>query len=172
MLARFKRQYVDANRPVETAVETRRAKPVYQLYHATLRRFCAEVRKAHGLGLLLDVHAQALARDTVFRGTNDGASDRALVKRFGERVHAGPESLGGLLVAHGVKVVPVDASPEHPSYRGGYTTYTYGRHDGIGATQLEFGPDFLAKDRIASTAAKVADAVADFARRYLLDRAR
>ncbi|MET0849893.1 MAG: hypothetical protein ABW020_02085, partial [Candidatus Rokuibacteriota bacterium] len=167
VVARFARKYVDANRAIETAIEDWKAKPVYDLYHRSLARFCDEVRKTYGHGLLLDIHGQAAVRDTVLRGTIDGVSDDGLVKRFGKRVHAGPESLAGLIVAHGIKMSPVDESPEHPAFRGGYTVKTYGEYAGIGAVQLEFGVDFLAKDRIAPTASRVADALVDFARRYL-----
>ena len=167
VVARVHRKYVDLNRPIDNAIEDWKVRPVYDLYHRSLARFCEEVRKAHGHGLLLDIHGQAAMRDTVVRGTIDGVTDYGLVKRFGRRVHDGPESLAGLLVAHGIKTGPVDTSPEPLSFRGGHTVKTYGEHDGIGAVQLEFGSDFRAEARIPPTAAKVADAVADFARRYL-----
>lgn len=168
VFARFERKYIDANRPAEIAVESRRARPVYDLYHSTLRRFCDEARRAHALAVLLDIHGQRQEADTVFRGTNDGFTDRALVKRFGDKAHAGPESLAGLLAAHGINIVPVDRRPENRGLRGGFTVYTYGQREGIGAMQLEFGHAFRTPDAIRPTAAKVADAVAEFARRYLL----
>jgi N-formylglutamate amidohydrolase len=167
VMARVHRKYVDMNRPIEIAIEDWKLRPVYDLYHRSLARFCEEVRKAHGHGLLLDIHGQAAVRDSVLRGTIDGVTDYELVKRFGRRVHTGPESLAGLLVAHGIKTSPVDTSPEPSNFRGGHTVKTYGEYDGIGAVQLEFGSDFRREDRIHPTAAQVADAVADFARRYL-----
>ena len=172
VVARFSRKYIDANRPVAIALEDAKARPVYDLYHRALARFCDEVRKTYGHGLLLDVHGQSAVRDTLLRGTIDGVSDARLVRRFGKRVHAGPESLAGLIAAQGIKISPVDESPEHQGFRGGHTVRTYGEHEGIGAVQLEFGSDFRTEDRIPPTAARVADALVDFARRYLSVTAR
>ena len=170
VIAKFHRKYVDANRPPEIAVEHPRAREVYDAYRGKLAQFCDDVQTRFGHGLLIDVHGQASARDTVFRGTHNGATDALLAKMFGEKIHAGPQSLAGLLVARGIPMKPTDTSPEASGFTGGHIVQTYGKHEGIGAVQFEFGMDFRAKDAIKSSAEKVADGVADFAKLYLLGK--
>ena len=170
VIAKMHRKYVDANRPPEIAVEHPRAREVYDLYRGTLAQFCDDVQTRFGRGLLIDVHGQGSARDTVFRGTHNGATDAILVKLFGEKVHAGPQSLAGLLNARGIAMKPTDTSAEAAGFTGGHIVQTYGKHDGIGAVQFEFGMDFRAKEAIKSAAEKVADGVADFAKLYLLGK--
>jgi N-formylglutamate amidohydrolase len=168
VLAKSHRKYLDPNRPAEIAVENPRAHEVYALYHATLAKFSGEVQKKFGRGLLLDIHGQGSARDTVFRGTQNGRTDAMLVKLFGEKVHAGPQSLAGLLAASGINMKPTDTSKEQEGFTGGYIVQTYGAHEGIGAVQLEFGADFREKENIGAVADKVADGVVGFAKLYLL----
>jgi hypothetical protein len=91
-----------------------------------------------------------------------------LVKLIGEKVHAGPQSLAGLLHTRGIHMKPTGTEPEAPGFTGGHIVQTYGKHEGIGAVQFEFGMDFRTKDAIPAAAEKVADGVADFARLYLL----
>ena len=171
VIAKAHRKYVDANRPLEIAVEHPRAREVYDAYRGRLAEFCDDVQKRFGHGLLIDVHGQGSARDTVFRGTHNGATDSLLAKMFGEKIHAGPQSVAGLLVARGINMKPTDTSPEASSFTGGHIVQTYGKHEGIGAVQFEFGMDFREKDAIKSSAEKVADGVADFAKLYLLGKA-
>ena len=170
VIAKAHRKYVDANRPLEIAVEHPRAREVYDAYRGRLAEFCDDVQKRFGHGLLIDVHGQASARDTVFRGTHNGATDALLAKMFGEKIHAGPQSVAGLLVARGINMKPTDTSPEASGFTGGHIVQTYGKHEGIGAVQFEFGMDFREKDAIKSSAEKVADGVADFAKLYLLGK--
>lgn len=170
VVAKFHRKFIDPNRPADIAVEDPKARQVYDAYHQTLARFCGEVQKAFGHGLVLDIHGQGTARDTVFRGTQNGKTDRALVQQFGEKVHAGPESFCGLLAARGLTVQPTDTSRETAGFTGGYITQTCGAREGIGAIQLEFGSDLRKKENLKTTAAKVADAIAAFAKLYLSDK--
>jgi N-formylglutamate amidohydrolase len=170
VIARFHRKYIDPNRPPEIAVEHPRAREVYDLYRGTLAKFCDAVQTRFGSGLLIDVHGQASARDTVFRGTHNGATDAKLVKLFGEKVHAGPQSLAGMVSARGINMKPTDTSAETSGFTGGHIVQTYGRHEGIGAVQFEFGMDFREKGAINATAEKVADGIADFAKLYLLGK--
>lgn len=170
VVAKFHRRYIDANRPTDIAVEDPKAKEVYDAYHATLAKFCEEVRRAFGHGLALDIHGQSSAKDTVFRGTQNGKTARALVERFGEKVHAGPESFCGLLAAQGFTVKPTDTSRETAGFTGGYITQTCGAREGIGAIQLEFGSDLRKKEVLKTTAAKVADAVVAFIKLYLTNQ--
>lgn len=169
VVAKFHRRYIDANRPPDIAVEDPKARQVYDAYHGTLAKFCDEVRRAYGHGLVLDIHGQSSARDTVFRGTQNGKTDRLLVQRFGEKVHAGPESFCGLLAAQGVKVQPTDTRRETAGFTGGHIVHTCGAREGIGAIQLEFGSDLRSKAELKTTAAKTADAIAAFVRLHLQD---
>ncbi len=170
VIARFHRKYIDANRPPEIAVEHPRAREVYDLYRGTLAKFCDDVHTHFGRGLLIDVHGQASARDTVFRGTQNGGTDAMLAKLFGAKVHAGPQSLAGLLNARGISMKPTDTSAEAAGFTGGHIVQTYGKHAGIGAVQFEFGMDFRMKDSINAVAEKVADGIVDFAKLYLLGK--
>ena len=170
VVAKTHRKYVDANRPPEIAVEHPRAREVYDAYRGQLAKFCDEVQTRFGHGLLIDVHGQGSARDTVFRGTHNGETDANLAKIFGDKIHAGPQSLAGLLVARGIKMKPTDTSPETGGFTGGHIVITYGKHAGIGAVQCEFGADFRDKDAIPAIAEKFADAVVDFAKLYLLEK--
>ena len=169
VIAKMHRKFVDANRPPEIAVEHPRAREVYDAYRGALAQFCDEVHARFGRGLLIDVHGQASARDTVFRGTHNGTTDAMLAKLAGEKIHAGPQSLAGLLNARGIAMKPADTSPETAGFTGGHIVQTYGKHEGIGAVQCEFGMDFREKKAISAAAEKVADGVADFAKLYLLE---
>ena len=170
VIAKMHRKFVDANRPPEIAVEHPRAREVYDAYRGTVAKFCDDVQTRFGRGLVIDVHGQGSARDTVFRGTHNGTTDAMLAKMFGERIHAGPQSLAGLLVAHGINMKPTDTSPETSGFTGGHIVQTSGKHEGIGAVQLEFGMDVRAKTAIKSSAEKVADGIADFAKLDLLGK--
>jgi N-formylglutamate amidohydrolase len=171
VIAKVHRKYVDPNRPPEIAVEHPKAREVYDAYRGTLAKFCDSVQKRFGRGLLIDVHGQGSAKDTVFRGTHNGETDANLAKMFGDKIHAGPQSLAGLLVAHGIHMKPTDTSPETGGFTGGHIVVTYGKHEGIGAVQCEFGADFRDKAAIPAVAEKFADAIADFAKLYLLEKA-
>jgi len=143
--AQFHRRFVDANRPEADALEAGAARPVYTAYHAALRRFVDEVRRANGgRGLLLDIHGQQAFPTEIHRGTRGGATVSALVKRAGEAGLTGPDSVCGALIARGYAVVPstgVTAPPETRAFNGGHIVGTYGSHhaDGIDAIQLELG---------------------------------
>jgi N-formylglutamate amidohydrolase len=171
VIAKVHRKYVDPNRPPEIAVEHPRARAVYDAYRGQLATFCDDVQKRFGRGLLIDVHGQGSARDTVFRGTHNGATDANLAKLFGDKIHAGPQSFAGLLVARGINMKPTDTGAETGGFTGGHIVQTYGKHEGIGAVQCEFGMDFRAKPAIPAAAEKFAAAVADFAKLYLLEKA-
>ncbi|QDU23289.1 N-formylglutamate amidohydrolase [Urbifossiella limnaea] len=168
--ARFSRRYVDANRPADVAYESPRAKPVYDAYHDTLAGFCKEVRKVHGRGLLLDVHNQATFPDSVVRGTQDGKTVALLRQRFGEKAHCGPDSLLGLLGGAGFKTHPAKLDgKEHDNFNGGYIVRTYSGDYGLDAVQLEFGWMLTTPVSAPETAGKVAAAIDQFHRLYLVD---
>lgn len=173
VVAKFARKYADVNRPSTIGYESPAAKPVYEAYHQTLTRFCREVQQKWGRGLVLDIHGQGVSRDTIFRGTGNGKSLSLLVERYGVKARNGPESFAGLLTARGCKIIPMNDSPEHSGFTGGYITLTYGsRNYGMDAIQLEFGGDYTNKDKRKDTATKLAEAIADFARLYLPEKIR
>lgn len=173
VVARFERKQVDVNRPPEDAYETNRAKPYYDTYHAALSRYVAEVRKTWGRGLLLDVHGQAAAVDTVFRGTQGLTTVAALMHRYGMPAVNGPSSVFGALEASGYTVFPpADArnpATEHPFFSGGYIVGTYGSDAGTGvdAIQIELGSRMRMRVVLDKTAADLAAAVKAFAKEYL-----
>lgn len=169
VIARFHRKYIDPNRPPEIAYEDPDARPVYDRYHQTLDEFCRCVQRAHGRGLLLDLHGQGSARDTVFRGTQNGKTVTLLRQRFGEEAHDGPQSLFGTLRSLGWTVHPDPQGREQAGYTGGYIVQTYGSHrgHGIDAIQLEFGHDYRIPERRAQTAETLAQAVEQYFQRYL-----
>ena len=71
---------------------------------------------------------------------------------------------------HGWKVHPdpLDGR-EQAAFRGGYIVQTYGSHQGFGidAIQLEFGADYRAKNAREKTATTLADAIAEYATKFL-----
>lgn len=170
VLSRAHRKYVDMNRPAHIAYDDPDAKPLHNRYHTALATACRDVQKQFGTGLLLDLHGQSVARDTVFRGTHDGKTTSLLRERFGIAALHGEQSLFGLLKARGWKVDPETlADPERSNFRGGYIVQTYGSHTafGIDAMQLEFGGDYTAASARPRTASVLADALADYAQRYI-----
>ncbi len=164
------RKYVDPNRPPDIAFEDANAKPVYEAYHKALQNACRDVQKNFQKGLLLDIHGQGTAKDTLFRGTQDGKTVTLLRQRFGEGAHSGKSSLFGQLDAKGWKVhpIPLDGK-EQAGFRGGFIVQTYGSHQGFGidAMQLEFGNNFRLKENREKTAATLVEALGDYADRFL-----
>ena len=152
VVAHFQRRYADPNRPPYIATEDAASRKVYDAYHQKLADACKAVKLTWGRGLLIDIHGQAAARDTIFRGTNDGRTTLLLTKHYGADATDGPNSLPGLLMARGFKVFPAASGVrENPSFSGGFIVQIYGSHEGYGidAMQLEFGADYTnrAKDR-------------------------
>ena len=169
VIAQFHRKYIDPNRPPDIAYEDAAAKPFYDAYHDSLSRYAREVQKTFGRGLVLDIHGQKAAGDTILRGTGNGKTVALLARNFGNGAHIGPKSFFGLLEAAGCKVHPADDGPEMTGFTGGHIVQTYGGadHFGLDAIQLEFGGDYRTRPNAKATAAKVADAVAAFAKLYL-----
>jgi N-formylglutamate amidohydrolase len=147
VMAEFKRRFVDPNRPPEVAVDSPVARPYYDYYHQTVRRFIEEVRSKYpGGALLVDVHGQKKDPTVVMRGTQNGRTVARLVERAGIPAVTGPNGIFGQLSANGLDVFPSndvapEGSAEDRGYNGGYTVGTYGSQnpDGIDAVQMEFG---------------------------------
>lgn len=170
ILAKFSRKYTDANRPADGAYEDPKAKPIYDEYHQFLKDSCQEVQKNFQRGLLLDIHGQGAEKDTVYRGTNNLKTVKALVDRFGKPAMVGEKSILGHMSRNGVKIFPpIDSNdPENKSFAGGYIVQTYGSHTAyaIDAIQLETGGNQRNKDR-KDFVMKLADGIEVFAKEYL-----
>lgn len=153
------RRQVDVNRPEAEAWEHPDARPVWLGYHRAIAHAVATLRKGFpGGALLLDIHGQGYAGDTLFRGTRYGRTVSSMVARHGRAALDGPDSLIGRLAALGLKVDPAPGSDgrEEQRYVGGYTVATYGSHreDGIDAIQLEFGAQQRALRTLGDTLAE------------------
>lgn len=171
VIARFERKFIDANRDPQSAYEAAPAKPFYDGYHRALGDAAQAIRQQWGRGLLLDIHGQGEQAATIYRGTDNGKSVSQLHQQFGAAALTGAKSILGQLAARGYKVLPDLAGSERESrYTGGYTTRTYGSHQGtkIDAIQLELGSDLRAKANLDRTAGDLAHAIEIFAREYLL----
>lgn len=171
VIAGFSRKYLDANRPQAQAMEAPEALPAYRAYHEQIAAYVAELRGRFPAGaLLVDVHGQSGDRETTFRGTQSGATTRALLKRFGPAAIQGEKSLIGVLAAQGLRVFPpvgAESLGEDPRYAGGYTVQAYGssRDSGIDAIQLEFGRSHRDDSRLPQS---VAQALITFMTEYQL----
>jgi N-formylglutamate amidohydrolase len=174
IVAKFQRKYVDVNRPPELALQDPRARPYYDSYHRTIRRFIDEIRARHPAGLLIDVHGQGKDPDAIMRGTINGRTVERLVRRAGVDAVTGPRGMFGQLEANGFKVFPPNDVPprgtsENAGYSGGYTVFTYGSHnpDGIDALQLEVGTSYRRSPVLDKSAHDVARAITVFCDAYL-----
>ena len=146
VMAKFKRTFVDPNRPPEIAVDSPAARPYYDYYHQAVRRFVDDIRGKRPAGLLVDVHGQKKDPSVVMRGTQNGRTVTRLLERAGIPAVTGRNGIFGGLAANGLDVFPSnDVAPEgtaeNRGYNGGYTVATYGSQnaDGIDAVQMEFG---------------------------------
>lgn len=174
VVAKFARKYIDANRPPELGLEDPHARPYYDYYHRSIRRFIDEVRAKYPAGLLIDVHGQGKDPDVVMRGTINGRTVQRLMQRRGVDAVTGPRGVFGQLEASGFKVFPRNDVPprgtsEDAGYKGGYTVFTYGSHnrDGIDAVQMEFGNRYRQKTLLDKSARDAAHAIAAFYEAYL-----
>ncbi len=170
VLARFHRKYLDANRPAGSAYESELAKPAYDAYHQALATARQEILERWGSGLLIDIHGQATAPNTIYRGTRDGKTTSHLIQCFGEAALIGDQSLGGLLAHQGFRMMPPPRSKDKEDlYNGGHTVATYGSSSGgtMDAIQLELGLRHRAETEIPATAEKLANAITSFAKAYL-----
>lgn len=171
--ARFSRKYIDANRAEADAFDSSQAKPTYDAYHEQIRNFIAQIRERfpHG-ALLLDIHGQSQDPGVVHRGTRNGATVAALIRKHGPEALSGPNSILGVVQSKGYKVfppnTPLGSPPEDRRFNGGYTVHTYGSRnaDGLDAIQIEVGRDLRTDARFI---AALSEGVAVFYRSYLKD---
>jgi N-formylglutamate amidohydrolase len=174
VIARFGRKYVDPNRPPEIGVESPAARPYYDFYHQSVRRFIDEIRSKYPAGLLVDVHGQKKDPRVVMRGTQNGRTVARLLERAGAAAVTGPSGIFGELAANGFDVYPANDVPpggtsENGGYSGGYTVGNYGSHtpDGIDAVQMEFGTRYRQKTAVDASAQAAGKAIAAFYDPYL-----
>jgi N-formylglutamate amidohydrolase len=174
VMAKFGRKYVDPNRPPEIAVESPAARPYYDYYHQSVRRFIDEIRSKYPAALLIDVHGQKKDPRVVMRGTQNGRTVARLIARAGVPAVTGPNGIFGALAANGLDVfppndVPPEGTSENRGYSGGYTVGTYGSHspDGIDAVQMEFGTRYRHDQGLDEAAKAAGKAIAAFYEAYL-----
>lgn len=174
VLAKFKRQYIDANRPPEIALDNPKARPYYDYYHNAVRGFIAEIRGKYPAALLIDVHGQRYEPDVVMRGTINGRTVTRLLQRAGVPAVTGPDGIFGQLEANGFRVFPGNDVPprgtaENAGLNGGYTVAIYGSDtaDGIDAVQMEFGARYREKAALDKSGRDAAKAIVGFYEAYL-----
>jgi N-formylglutamate amidohydrolase len=175
VMAKFGRPYVDANRAEKEAFENDKAAPYYRAYHAAARAFVDEARmKWPGGALLIDVHGQSDHPESIMRGTGNGKTVQALVRRAGRGAISGPQSVFGKLEAYGYKVLPpIDNDTQPEELSGNYTLRAYGSQnpDGVDAIQIETGRDIRGEGPAGKNFQKyckdLAESISTFYRAYL-----
>jgi N-formylglutamate amidohydrolase len=175
VIAKFSRQYIDANRPPQDAYEWKAAKVVYDRYHDSLAAAKNEVVVKWGRGLLIDIHGQAADRDAIFRGTNNGKTCSHMLDRFGKSALSGSKSVLGVMESKGYKVLPQAGTDdkENPRFGGGYIVQTYGSSQGgtVDAIQLELGWNHRSMMKSGEFASDLAAAITIYAKEYLPEKA-
>lgn len=179
VIAKFHREFIDANRRQSNAFISPEAKPYYNAYHNRIRAFVDEVRmKYSDRGVLLDIHGCCRQPrgledpDSIYRGTGEGVSVTRLLRQHGLKALTGPRSIFGKLKDAGYSVVPALTEPANAEriLQGGYTVYAYGSHtsNGIDTIQVELGWN-LRKDpsRRERLVDDLAHAIAVFYKEYV-----
>jgi hypothetical protein len=174
VMAKFHRKYIDANRPPELGLDSPRARPYYDYYQQSVRRFVDEIRSNYPAGLLIDVHGQIKDPQVIMRGTINGRAVERLVRRAGVEAVTGPKGIYGQLEAKGFRIFPGNDVPprgrsEDAGFNGGYTVFTYGSHNstGIDAVQFEFGASYRQKAVLDQSTRDAGRAIAAFHEAYL-----
>jgi N-formylglutamate amidohydrolase len=172
VLAKFERKYVDPNRPPEIGLDSAAARPYYDHYHQSVRRFVDEIRSKYPAGLLIDVHGQKSDPTVVMRGTQNGRTVLRLLGRAGATAVNGPNGIFGQLAANGFAVFPANdarGTREARGYDGGYTVGAYGSNNanGIDAVQMEFGTRYRGNGVVERSAEDAGKAIAAFYDAYL-----
>ena len=108
VVARVERKYLDANRPTESAYESREAKPYYDGYHNALQEAHDRVSRGWGRGLLLDIHGQGAQAEAIYRGTGNGKTVVSLTQRFGMEAITGTEKHLQPIGADGIQGFALD----------------------------------------------------------------
>ncbi len=174
VIAKFQRNYIDANRAPDVAMDDPAARPYYDQYHDTVRRFVDEIREKYPAALLVDVHGQRFMPEVIMRGTRNGKSVTRLLQRAGIASVTGPNGIFGQLEANGFRVFPDNRVPptgraEDAGLNGGPTTALYGsdNSNGIDAVQMEFGTKYREKATLDDSGRNAGKAIAGFYEAYL-----
>lgn len=174
VMAHFERKYLDVNRSAKEGYESDNAKPYYDAYHNSLATACKAVKEKFGRGLLLDIHGNGVHPNAICRGTQNLKTVTLLKERDGMPAIRGKNSVLGRMEKLGYTVMPAstnDNAKEEPQFTGAFIVQNYGSHTSyaIDAIQLEFGTYLRTKDKYATTARDLADAVRTFYEAYLKD---
>lgn len=166
--AKFHRSYIDANRPMEHALEHKKAKATYRAYHLALQHAIVEVNCQFDEGLLIDLHGQSRLPDVVWRGTRQGTTLGGLTDQFGWDVVEGKNSLMHSFRQMGYSTHPRGMEATESPFSGGFITSTYGYPYGLNSIQLEYGYSFRAsKEKYLKTSKDTAVAIERFYTSYL-----
>ncbi|MBH57344.1 MAG: hypothetical protein CMJ82_09190 [Planctomycetaceae bacterium] len=166
--AKFHRSYIDANRPIEHALEHEKAKATYRAYHLALQHAILEVNCQFESGLLIDLHGQSRLPDVIWRGTRQGTTLGGLTDQFGWDVVEGKNSLMHSFRQMGYSTHPQGIDASESPFSGGFITSTYGYPYGLNSMQLEYGYSFRAsKEKYLKTSKDTAVAIEHFYRSYL-----
>ncbi len=169
VIAKFSRKYLDANRAEQDAQDSAEAIPAYRQYHGQIASYISALcEKYPGGALLIDVHGQSEDPSTIFRGTRNGSTVRALVKRSGDEALNGESSLTGMLQVRGYNVFPpagASAPREDRRFNGAHTVFAYGSNNPgcVDAMQLEIGST---ERRKAQLPEDLAEAIVAFTKKY------
>jgi hypothetical protein len=123
--------------------------------------------------LLLDVHGQSGDPGVLHRGTQNGETVAALLRKHGPEALTGPTSIFGVVQSKGFKIFPANTPIGNPledsRYGGGYTVQTYGSQtpNGVDALQIEVGRHLRADSAFI---AALSEGIAVFYRTYLAPR--
>jgi N-formylglutamate amidohydrolase len=173
VIARFERKYLDVNRSREEGYESEKAKPYYDAYHDPLAAACKAVKAKFGRGILLDIHGNAVHPGAICRGTQNLKTVTLLKERDGMPAIRGRNSVLGRMEKFGYKIMPPcdadEKTKEEPKFTGGHIVATYGSHTAyaVDAIQLELGSFLRDKDKYATTAQDLAEAIRVFHDEYL-----
>lgn len=161
VMAHASRKYVDANRSLADGAEHPIAEAYHQAYHAALAQAVQAMEAKWGGGLILDLHGQSRAKETVYRGTRHGRLVRPLVAVHGEAAVLGPKSVLGWLAGKGHDIDPMDLTTRE-AMSGGSIVADHASA-ATSAIQLEVGRNIrFDKKRRAGFARDLADAIEVF----------
>lgn len=167
IICRLHRSRIDCNREIKEAAQGDPiAEAAWHRFHDSAGKACQTVTRTHGTGLLLDIHGHVhldprvelgylVKGDVLKRSDAELNADAALIattsirdldkrspQSFAELVR-GPQSLGSLLEARGIRCLP-SASKPHPGFAasyfsGAYDIFAHGSGSGgtINAIQVE-----------------------------------
>lgn len=130
------RKYVDPNRSLRNATQSKAGIRYHQDFHSALEEELRRLKASHGWVLLIDLHGQSSEDVDLMIGTREGRT----IGSWSEKALWGPRSLTESLREEQFAVAP-ESVEERVRYNGGYIVKTYGELPGVDAWQFEHGRD-------------------------------